>query len=99
VRSYHLLKHLVARHRVFLGTFVDDPDDCAAPALCEKPVCRHAGRSAGPALTAKMRSLSALMTGEPLSLPYYRSAALASQWVASVRARHARSTPRWCFLP
>jgi hypothetical protein len=27
VRSYHLLKHLAARHRVFLGTFIDDPDD------------------------------------------------------------------------
>ena len=27
VRSFHLLKHLAARHRVFLGTFVDDPDD------------------------------------------------------------------------
>ena len=27
VRSYHLLKHLAARHSVFLGTFVDDPDD------------------------------------------------------------------------
>ena len=27
VRSYHLLKHLVARHRVFVGTFIDDPDD------------------------------------------------------------------------
>jgi len=27
VRSYHLLKHLAARHRVFLGTFIDDPQD------------------------------------------------------------------------
>ena len=27
VRSYHLLKHLAARHRVFLATYVDDPDD------------------------------------------------------------------------
>ena len=27
VRSYHLLRHLAARHRVFLGTFIDDPDD------------------------------------------------------------------------
>ena len=27
VRSYHLLRHLAKRHRVFLGTFVDDPDD------------------------------------------------------------------------
>ena len=28
VRSYHLLQHLLARHRVFLGTFIDDPEDC-----------------------------------------------------------------------
>ena len=27
LRSYHLLKHLAATHRVFLGTFVDDPED------------------------------------------------------------------------
>ena len=29
VRSYHLLRHLAARHRVHLGTFIDDPDDAA----------------------------------------------------------------------
>ena len=27
VRSYHLLRHLVRRYRVVLGTFVDDPAD------------------------------------------------------------------------
>ena len=27
VRSYHLLKHLARQHRVFLGTFIDDPED------------------------------------------------------------------------
>ncbi len=27
VRSWHLLKHLAAQHRLHLGTFVDDPDD------------------------------------------------------------------------
>ena len=27
VRSYHLLKYLTARHRVFVGTFIDDPED------------------------------------------------------------------------
>ena len=27
VRSYHLLRHLAARHRVFVGTFIDDPED------------------------------------------------------------------------
>jgi hypothetical protein len=32
VRSYHLLKHLLERHQVHLGTFVDDPADEAARA-------------------------------------------------------------------
>lgn len=27
VRSYNLLKHLATQHRVYLGTFIDDPDD------------------------------------------------------------------------
>jgi len=27
VRSYHLLKHLLRHHRVYLGTFIDDPED------------------------------------------------------------------------
>ena len=27
VRSFHLLKHLASKHRVHLGTFIDDPDD------------------------------------------------------------------------
>ena len=27
VRSYNLLKHLASQHRVFLGTFIDDPED------------------------------------------------------------------------
>ena len=27
VRSYHLLRHLAERHKVHLGTFIDDPDD------------------------------------------------------------------------
>ena len=27
VRSYHFLKHLAQRYRVFLGTFIDDPAD------------------------------------------------------------------------
>jgi len=29
VRSYHLLRHLASQHQVFLGTFVDDPEDMA----------------------------------------------------------------------
>lgn len=86
VRSYHLLKHLAARHQVYLGTFVDDPDDlqhlpvvrrlCAD--LCAVPLQPRA---------ARLRSLAGLLTGEALTLRYYRSAALQA-WVAQTVAAH-----------
>ncbi len=86
VRSYHLLKHLAARHQVYLGTFVDDPDDlqhlpvvrrlCAD--LCAVPLQPRA---------ARLRSLAGLLTGEALTLRYYRSAALQA-WVAQMMAAH-----------
>jgi sugar transferase (PEP-CTERM/EpsH1 system associated) len=80
VRSYHLLKHLAARHSVFLGTFVDDPDDMqhlpVVQALCAD-VCAV---PLDPRL-AKLRSLAGLLSGEALTLRYYRSAALQA-WVA-----------------
>jgi len=79
VRSYHLLRHLAQRHRVFLGTFVDDAADLAhvdtVRALCAG---MHVERLR-PAL-ARLKSLVGLATGEPLTLPYYRSAGLRA-WV------------------
>ncbi|HYE69973.1 MAG TPA: TIGR03087 family PEP-CTERM/XrtA system glycosyltransferase [Aquabacterium sp.] len=79
VRSYHLLRHLAREHRVFLGTFVDDPDDeqhldtvrgwCAG---------FHAARLAP--RRARVASLAGLATGEALTLRYYRDAGLAA-WV------------------
>ncbi len=86
VRSYHLLKHLAARHRVFLGTFVDDPEDEAyvetVRSLCaELHVARLAPR------TAKLRSLSGLWRNEALSLGYYRDQGLA-HWCRHLAKRH-----------
>lgn len=87
VRSYHLLKHLARRHRVFLGTFIDDPDDevhvAAVRALCADLQVRrlHPRR-------ARVASLNALLTGAPLTLRYYQSAAM-SDWVGQIcRANH-----------
>ena len=79
VRSYHLLKHLTARHRVFLGTFVDDPDDDAyidtVRAMCpDLYVARLRPRM------AKLRSLTGLLTQQALSLRYYQDAHLQT-WV------------------
>ena len=79
VRSYHLLKHLAARHRVFLGTFIDDPQDEAyvdkLPEFCaDMHIARISPR------TARIRSLSGLLSNEALTLPYYRNAGLQA-WV------------------
>lgn len=85
IRSFHLLRHLAARHRVFLGTFVDDPADrrhvAALQALCAD-VC------ALPLAPRRRRiaSLAGFATGEALTLPYYRSAAL-QRWVDATVAR------------
>ncbi len=85
VRSYHLLKHLAARHRVFLGTFIDDPEDevhlDTVRSLCAG---LHAARLSPRG--ARIASLSGLLSGEALTLRYYRDAGLA-RWVADVLAR------------
>ena len=84
VRSYHLLKHLTARHRVFLGTFVDNPEDeahiDAISAICpDVHVARLRPR------TAKLRSLTGLLTQQALSLRYYQDESLRA-WVSRTLA-------------
>ena len=85
VRSYHLLKHLAAKHRVFLGTFVDDPEDEVHVATVEG-LCTelHVARL-NPKL-AKLRSLTGLVKQEALSLGYYRDEGLA-EWCRRLLGR------------
>jgi len=85
VRSHHLLRHLVERHRVHLGTFVDDPDDWqhlgALEAMCAS-VCAlplHPKRR-------RIASLAALAGDQALTLRYYHDARL-HDWVARTAAR------------
>ncbi len=79
VRSYHLLRHLAARHRVFLGTFVDDPADLQHLSVL-RTLC--AGLHVVPMnpRTARLKSLAGLATGEALSVRAYRDAGL-RRWV------------------
>lgn len=85
VRSYHLLRHLAARHEVHLGTFIDDPDDeqhlPRVRELCAGLHVAHLNPR-----KAKLLSLRGLLTGEALSLPYYRDAGLQA-WVSDTAAR------------
>jgi sugar transferase (PEP-CTERM/EpsH1 system associated) len=85
VRSYHLLRHLVARHRVHLGTFIDDPADEAhveaVRALCaDVHIVRIDPRM------ARIRSLAGLASGEALSVRYYRDAGLHA-WARGLAGR------------
>lgn len=79
LRSFNLLKQLSRYYRVHVGAFIDDEDDWrhvdAVRALGGE--C-HFARLA-PA-RAKLRSLPVLLGDAPLSLPYYRDAALQA-WV------------------
>lgn len=86
VRSYHLLRHLLQKHRVFLGTFIDDPDDeqhlPTLKALCpDLHVERIAPRR------ARLMSATGLLRGEALTLAYYRNAGM-RRWVEQVARSH-----------
>ena len=86
VRSYHLLRHLLQSHRVFLGTFIDDPDDeehvATLQAMCPD---LHIERLK-PRL-AKARSLKGLLSGDALSLAYYERSGM-HRWVQQTLAQH-----------
>lgn len=87
IRSFHIMRQLARRHRVFLGTFVDQPEDLAhVDRLGEWCEDVHAVRlSPG---RARLASLRGLLAGEPLSTAYYRVGSLA-RWVSDTVARHA----------
>jgi sugar transferase (PEP-CTERM/EpsH1 system associated) len=90
IRSFHLLEHLASRHRIFLGTFIDDPEDAvhlgAVRAMCAD---LHVAQM-DPGI-ARLRSLGGLLNGDPLTLGYYGDAGL-SHWVRETVARHAIRT-------
>jgi sugar transferase (PEP-CTERM/EpsH1 system associated) len=79
IRSYRWLLALAQHFRVHLAAFVDDPRDWdhreKLDALCEDCLLLPLKPSLG-----KVRSFSGLITGEPLSLPYYRDRRL-TRWL------------------
>ncbi len=87
IRSYHLLRFLATRYRVHLGTFIDRGEDrvheAALDAFCESKLAVTLNPRA-----AKMRSVAGFVTGEALTLPYYRSAEL-RRWVERTVAAHS----------
>ena len=85
IRSWNILRHLAERYRVHLGCFVDDPEDWQYE--------KHLREICGDCLflplhpvRARLASACALLTGAPLTLAYYRSAAMA-RWTRALRQR------------
>jgi sugar transferase (PEP-CTERM/EpsH1 system associated) len=103
IRSYHLLRFLAERYRVHLGTFVDDPrDEVHVPKLRE--ICADVCAVTLSPRRQRLVSLAAVVRGEPMSLPYYRSRELA-RWVRKkvydegVRRFVAFSSPMAQYAP
>jgi polysaccharide biosynthesis protein PslH len=87
VRSYHLLRHLMAGHRVFVGTFIDDPAD-EAHIDTLRSLCSGLHVARLNPLRARLASLLGLLSGQPLTLHYYRHRGL-QRWVTQTLQREA----------
>lgn len=85
IRSYHLLKHLAQRYRIFLGTFIDDAGDWQHVPLV-RALCAGSHFAALHPRLARVRSLGALVGNRSLSLDYYRDRGMQA-WVAETMQR------------
>jgi len=86
IRSWHILNHLARSHRVFLGCFLDDPDDRRhLPTL--RQLCADVACFPITPWPRRLRALLRMRRGEPLTLDYFNDRRLAD-WVAETAARH-----------
>ena len=79
IRAWHLLEHLSRRYRLHLGAFVDDPEDWRHADTLRR-VCASTHLVGIDPRWGKLRTLSGLLTGDPLTLPFYRHAGM-QDWV------------------
>jgi sugar transferase (PEP-CTERM/EpsH1 system associated) len=87
IRSYHLLRYLSTRFRVFLATFIDDPADeiykARVAELCEEVCIVNLS-----ARLAQIRSAKAVLNKQPLSLTYYDDRRI-MRWVRDLTRRQS----------
>lgn len=86
IRSYHLLRYLARRYRVYLAAFIDDPLDWQHTDTLRDMCADSFFRELHPR-TAKLRSLGGLLQGQPLTLQYYNDRSL-QRWVNTTLQRH-----------
>ncbi len=85
IRSSRVTEHLARRFRLHLAAFVDDPEDFQHRAylesFCETVALVPLNRN-----LATLRSVTGFITGEPLTVPYYRDRRMAAA-VAAAREK------------
>jgi sugar transferase (PEP-CTERM/EpsH1 system associated) len=86
IRSFHMLRHLSQHYQVHLGTFVDDEADWRHVDTT-RSFCGESHFATLNPSTARLRSLSGLLAGQALTLPYYYNAGM-QHWVNDLLAKH-----------
>lgn len=79
IRSFNMLKRLARSYPVYLGTFIDDPVDWKYVGVLDK-ICNETFYRKLHSRTAKIKSITGLLTGAPLTIPYYHNKSLET-WV------------------
>ena len=85
IRSWRLFSHLLEKYDVHLGCFIDDPDDWRHVDYLRSR-CKGAHFVKLNPLFARMKSAGGLLTGAPLSMPYYMDSSM-RQWVEKTRKK------------
>ena len=89
IRAWHFLEHLARRYRVHLGCFVDDPRDWEFTDKLRN-VCGECCFVGLRPSVARFRSLHGMLSGRPLTLPYYFDRRL-HRWAQGLLAREQLS--------
>jgi len=79
IRSYNFLKGLVKNYHVHLAAFIDDPEDWGYVEKVEALTASSLFLNISPSV-AKIKSLSGLISNQPLTIPYYKNTQF-QQWV------------------
>ncbi|WP_259780738.1 TIGR03087 family PEP-CTERM/XrtA system glycosyltransferase [Aestuariispira ectoiniformans] len=82
IRSYNFVKRLAEDFDVYIGTFIDDPADRENIGGLHD-ICKDFFVAELKPAIGKILSLRGLLTGEALTLPYFRSADLGA-WVRKI---------------
>lgn len=86
IRSYHLLKYLCQHYQVYLATFIDDAEDWQYQSLVAGMCADSYFIKLDPRI-AKLKSMVGFVSGEALTLPYYKNNVLA-RWIKEKTVQH-----------